>query len=398
MEPNFRKLTMQNNVEHPRHRKKGRKRFWWLAAAILLAILAFFIWGVFQTTGNAVFNYAFSNGPTYKSTDDRINVLLLGLAGGKHDGTLLTDSIIIASYSLKSHKVTLISLPRDLWVDGIKEKVNAAYELGVQRPEGGLTYASDKIDDLLGIPIHYAIRIDFAGFSRAIDLLGGVDVNVPKTFDDYNYPIAGKEDDLCGLQQQDMDLTQDQAYQYGLAPGPQKVLLAPDGKIATDDADFSCRFEHIHFNAGKNHMDGTTALKFVRSRHGNNGEGSDFARSRRQQLVIQAFREKALSASTIFNPGKISGLIGTLGDSIETNIPKDNYLDFYNLAKNLTGVDSIVLGDLGNGKSVLQVGDVGIYHAFVLVPPNDDFTQVQAYIKQKLAEDAVIATPSAKLK
>lgn len=398
MEPELKKLSMKSPAES-RSRSKRRKKRWWILAAIVL-IVGIFGYFMTQSSGSAVFQYALSaaNGPSIKSTDDRVNILLLGLAGGKHDGPLLTDSIIIASYHMKSHKVTMISVPRDLWLTGIKEKVNAAYEVGEERPEGGLDFASDKIDDVIGIPIHYAVRIDFAGFAKAVDLVGGVDVDVPKTFDDYNYPIAGKEDDLCGLQEKEVDITPEQASQSGLKPGKQKVLVGPNDKIATEAADFACRFEHLHFNKGLTHMDGETALKFVRSRMGTNGEGSDFARSRRQQLVIQAFREKALSLNTLFNPSKISGLLSTFGQSVDTNIPKDDYLEFYNIAKNIKGINTIVLGDLGNGKSVLVVGDVSKYGRFVMVPPNDDFTPVQQYIKQKLDEDAIEATPSAKPK
>src|SRR5258708_10177299 len=88
-----------------------------------------------------------------KSTDNRVNVLLLGLAGGNHDGAYLTDSIIVASYNLKTKKAVLFSIPRDLWLDNIKQKINAAYEMKMSEDEG-LKFAEDKIDDILGIPIH----------------------------------------------------------------------------------------------------------------------------------------------------------------------------------------------------------------------------------------------------
>ncbi len=399
MDNEIRKLNMKSPSFESKRKRKSSKR--WLWGVVGLALVVGFFWFLTHSAGTAVFNYALSaatGGPSIKSTDDRVNILLLGLAGGKHDGALLTDSIIIASYHLKSHKVTMISVPRDLWLDAIKEKVNAAYEVGVQRPEGGLAFASDKIDDIIGIPIHYAVRTDFAGFAKAIDLVEGVDVNVPKTFDDFNYPITGKEDDLCGLQEKELELTPEQAAQYKLKAGKQKVLVDAQDKVATTSADFACRFERLHFDKGITHMDGETALKFVRSRMGTNGEGSDFARSRRQQLVIQAFRDKALSLGTIFSPSKIGGLISTFGESVETNIPADDYLDFYNISKNLNGVSTIVLGDLGQGKSVLVVGDVSKYGRFVMVPPNDDFSPVQQYIQQKLQEDSIEATPSAQPK
>lgn len=398
MDFELKKLNMKSPIE-PRKSRERRKKRWWILG-ISVVLIGFLLYFMTHSTGNAVFQYALSaaSGPKIKSTDDRVNILLLGLAGGKHDGAMLTDSIIVASYHLKSNKVTMISIPRDLWIDGIKEKVNAAYEFGEERPEGGLVYAADKIDDVVGIPIHYAVRIDFSGFAKAIDLVDGIDVDVPKTFDDYNYPITGKEDDLCGLIEKEVELTPEQAAATKLKPGKQKVLVDASDKIATESSDFACRFEHLHFNKGINHMDGETALKFVRSRMGTNGEGSDFARSRRQQLVIQAFRDKALSLSTLFNPGKIGGLLNTFGESVDTNIPQDDYLEFYDIAKNIKGLNTIVLGDLGNGKSVLVVGDAGKYGRFVMVPPNDDYTALQQYVKTKLDEDSIEATPSAQPK
>src|SRR5260221_143781 len=172
-----------------------------IALIIVLFLVVAFFWSIFST-GSSVFTYVFSQCQPTKSDNGRVNVLLLGLAGGNHDGALLTDSIIIASYNLKNHYVTLISVPRDLWLDGISEKVNAAYEMGLSSKNGGngLKYAEDKIDDILGIPIHYGVRIDFSGFEKAIDQIGGIEVNVPNTFDDYEFPITGKEDDLCGYQ------------------------------------------------------------------------------------------------------------------------------------------------------------------------------------------------------
>lgn len=359
-----------------------------LVAAIIIIFTA--IWSFLSST-SSVFQFAFSQN-RLKSTDDRINVLLLGIAGGIHDGATLTDSIIVASYHMKSHKVTLISIPRDLWLEGAKGKVNTVYQ------NKGLKYAEDKIDDILGLPIHYGIRLDFSGFTKAIDQVGGVDVEVPNTFDDFNYPITGKENDRCGLLEKEVDLTEDQVKQMSqsgsklsVKAGKNKLLVDSNNKIATQSSDFSCRFEHIHFDKAMTHMDGVTALKFVRSRMGTNGEGSDFARSRRQQLVIQAFREKALSLETLFNPQRVIGLINTFGRSIETDIETDRILDFYSLTKKVDGVNNLVLGDLGEGKSILVVPPPFDYGgSFVLIPPNNDFSPVIEFTKAELQKQAQI--------
>lgn len=387
----------QINLQKPKERKRFLKKIKPLLILMAILFIATFIWSFFSST-SSVFKYGFGNvlNPNpLKQTDGRVNVLLLGTAGGKHDGPDLTDSIIVASYHLKSGKVTLISIPRDLWLESIKQKVNAAYVLGKEKDENktnaGLKFAEDKIDDIVGIPIHYGVRLDFDGFAQAIDQVGGINVEVPKAFDDYNYPIAGRENDLCGYREEERDFSEQEAKQLNIPVGKRKVFIDPEGKVATDSADlnFYCRFERIRFEQGVVYMNGETALKFVRSRMGTNNEGTDFARSRRQQIVIQAFREKALSIQTLANPGKVTGLISTFGDSIETDIPMDKVLEFYNLAKNVSGTTSIVLGDLGDGNSILINPPYSDYGgAYVLIPPNNDFTKIKEFIKRKLDEQA----------
>ncbi len=134
--------------------------------------------------------------------------------------------------------------------------------------------AKDSVSVILGQPVHYAMSLDFASFVRIIDALGGLEVEVERSFDDYKYPIPGRENDQCL------------------------------GEPSTKTAEFNCRYEHIHFNGGQNLMDGATALKFVRSRNGEGEEGTDFARSARQQKVINSIKQRLLSAEFIVKPWK----------------------------------------------------------------------------------------------
>lgn len=360
-------------------------KFWLLGLGVL--ILLGIIW-FFSTPHSAAIKYAFPSitGATEKEPD-RINVLLLGIAGGRHDGATLTDSIIVASYHTITHKVVLVSIPRDLWVDDVAGKVNTIYQDGL-KDDKGLAFAKEEIGKITGVPIDYAVRLDFSGFAKAIDLIGGIAVDVPRTFDDYNYPIEGKETDLCGNTEQEIDLTPEQAVVLKTEPGKKKVILTPEGKPATESADFACRYDHIHFDKGLTQMNGSIALTFVRSRMGTNSEGSDFARSRRQQLVIEAFRNKVLSLGTLGNPQKVAGLIKTLGETLETDIPLDKYLKLYSAAKDIKSVESIVLGDLGGGKTILETAPPGQYGGYVLVPPNNSFDAVRELIKQKLDDQA----------
>ena len=347
-----------NSAPGPHRGKKQNAYAKIIVLLVVLGIILYAVWWFFTASGSGVIELAF-NRNKMKEEDGRVNVLLLGNAGGKHAGASLTDSIIVASYDLKTNRATLFSIPRDLWLDNASAKVNTVYQAGKKQTGNGLKYAEDKIGEILGLPIQYGVRVDFNGFSKSIDLVEGIDVEVPKTFDDYNYPIEGKEEDLCGLAEKEVEMTQEQFKSLKLpADTPQQP--------------------------GTTYMDGTTALKFVRSRQGTNGEGSDFARSRRQQVVLDAFRSKVLSLETLLDPGKLFGLAATFGESFETDIEQSRFLDFYKLSKKLSGTDHVVLGDLGKGQSVFVVGAPGKYGAFVLVPKNDDWKIISDFVKLKL--------------
>ena len=137
-----------------------------------------------------------------------------------------------------------------------------------------------------------------------------------------------------------MDFNEEEAKKLNIESGKRKVLVLTDGQIATNSAEedkgikyFSCRYEHISFDAGKMEMNGMVALSFVRSRHGTNGEGSDFARSKRQQKMLEVVKNKILSIETLANPQKLGDLIKALGKSIDTDISIKEAVEFYKLSK-----------------------------------------------------------------
>jgi LCP family protein required for cell wall assembly len=231
-----------------------------------------------------------------QATNDRTNLLLLGIGGDGHEGALLTDSMLILSYNHQTKKATLISLPRDLWVDSLKTKINATYYYGEQQQSGGgLLLTKSATKEVTGLPIHYAFVINFEGFKQAIDLVGGIDINIHRSFDDYLYPIPGMEN----------------AY-------PEEL-----------------RYQHLHFDAGLEHMDGDRALKFVRSRHAEGEEGTDFARNQRQQQVLLALKERLVSTQTLLNPKKITELFDLYRQYIDTDILDTEYAAFAKVALTL---------------------------------------------------------------
>lgn len=345
---------------------------------------------IFLTTlsGSSVINFI-TSGTSLNSDDGRINVLLLGMAGGTHDGATLTDTILAVSYNLKTKQLHVISIPRDLWLPSLQNKANAIYQIGILQ-KNGLNLAKTVMGNVVGLPIRYGLRVDFHGFVEIVDALEGIDIDVAKTFDDYNYPITDKENDLCGYIEEERDFSEDEAKKLNIEAGKRKVFISPDGQIATDSAQedkgakyFACRYEHIHFDKGVTTMDGETALKYVRSRHGTNGEGSDFARSARQEKVIAAVRSKILSLETLTNPQKIKDLIDTLSKSIDADISLNDAAEFYKLSKDIVKTYSIVLDD-----SVLFHPSPADYGgAYVLISQDDDFSVIHEYIKRVFSED-----------
>ena len=308
-------------------RKRGRERI------RLFIIIVFLIIGsvLFYRFGSylpVLFQLLFDKEISLQNIDkktERVNVLLLGIGGGKHDGPLLTDTIIYASIDPKENKVTLISLPRDLWIPELKAKINTAYAYGeAKQPGGGILLSRAVVEKVLGQPVDYVLRVDFNGFVQAVDMLGGIDVNVERSFDDFEYPVSGKETDTCGFEGEEFE------------------------KRATESSQleaFPCRYEHIHFDKGQQVMNGQTALRFVRSRHAKGPEGSDFARSQRQEKIISAFKDKVFSLGTFLNPLKLVNLANVFEGSIDTDIKQEEYDDFIKLGRKMEKAElkSVVL-------------------------------------------------------
>ncbi|MGI8419659.1 MAG: LCP family protein [Candidatus Levyibacteriota bacterium] len=370
-----------DNVYHPksrlrpvRRRKPVRKRVF---IALILACLL--IGGVLLWRDNGILDILWStimqkDINLQEAPGKTVNLLLLGVGGGTHDGPDLTDTIIFASINPTTKKVTLVSLPRDLWVPQLRAKVNSAYTYAKENQAGNeLSYTKKLIGGIVGQPVNYAVKIDFSGFVKAVDIAGGLDINVDRTFDDYQYPISGKENSTCGLTE-----TQIASASAEIASGS-----------ASESGSFACRYEHLHFTKGKQHLDGETALKYVRSRHAMGPEGSDFSRSKRQEKVITAFKDKMFSVDTFLNPVKLVNLVTTLKESINTDIKQSEYPDFIHLAQKMKGakITSAIMdtGDNTTGRLGLLVNPPIIQeysNQWVLSPRagNGDYTEIQTYV------------------
>ncbi len=212
------------------------------------------------------------------SSGEYTNVLFVGIdARSYNSGLQNTDTIMINSYNHKTHETTMLSIPRDFFVkvpdQGHYSKINGIYAIGERKNPGhGLEYLQGVVEDITGKEIQYYGMVNLQGFVELIDTLGGVEVDVENSFTDHRYPVEGAE----------------------------------------------TRYQTISFQKGPQIMDGKTALRFVRSRYSMDaGEGSDFARARRQQRVITGVKDELLSSSTFLNPKKILNILNVLDKNIE---------------------------------------------------------------------------------
>jgi len=220
----------------------------------------------------------------------RTNILLLGMGGKNHPGGMLTDTMIVLSINYTDKKIGLISVPRDLWVPipGFgSAKINEAYADGEKNKKttgGGGALASRTVENIFGIPIHYYVSADFDGFKKAVDTLGGVDIYVEKAIYDPLYPAANM-----------------------------------------------INYDPFRIDVGQHHMDGALSLKYARSRE----TTSDFDRSRRQQQVMNAMKDKIFTLGFASNPKKITDMLNVLGDHVRTNMQASEMRTFWELIKTL---------------------------------------------------------------
>jgi len=274
--------------------RRPRRKLW--LAAIVVSFLLFIVFAgyvffqnITKGTGSDILT-SFLTLPDYgiSQTNNRTNILLLGRGGVFNDTPDLTDTLMLASVRLgENPDVTLISVPRDIWVQSLAVKINHIYKIGRERGTiESFSLPKQEIEAVLGVPVHYVAVIDYGGFIRLIDALGGIDVQIENSFTDFKFPIIGKENDECN-----------------------------------GDKTFACRYETVTFAKGPEHMDGARALKYARSRHSLDPlEGSDLARARRQQILLSAVKDKALSPATLTSYTTLVKVRDIALESIETDI------------------------------------------------------------------------------
>jgi len=258
---------------------------------------------------------------------NRQDILILGIRGNDDpNGGYLSDTILLFSYDDKTKKSSLVSIPRDLYVrvtTNKSDKINAVYELSQYRKDW-VGYVKKIFSLTTGVYIDNVVVFDFTSFKKIINDLGGIDIVLDQPFEEKN--------------------------QWGF-----------DFKLP----------------AGPNHLDGENALYFVRSRY----SSSDFDRSRRQQQVISAIKDKILQMNFITEPLKAITVLNDIRSNIKTDF---NILDTSNLIKIAKEVETV------KPKTYVISTDNYLYEtfdsngAYILLPKEDNFDKLKKFIQDIL--------------
>lgn len=325
----------------PRTRRRRPRIGRWLLLAIGLLLVA-------TIARLAIFISVVSTAPVYSmhyepfARSGRANLLILGYGGAGHDGGYLTDSLLLLSADMASGRGAQISVPRDLWVQippdsGQYAKINSAYAYGLQAGGGSVGAGGDvatlKVSQVTGLPADRWVSIDFQRFRDLVDALGGVDITVDRAF----------------------------TSQYPANDNP-----AVDPSWIT-----------VSFQAGRQHMNGETAIRYARARYATDPqEASDFARSLRQQNLTRAIVAKAIAPTSWW---RAFAVLNAVQPALRTNLSP---LDMLVLAArvNLTGSAPIGLNDT----NVLENASSADGQA-ILRPRGGDYGVIARYIAEQLA-------------
>lgn len=365
--------------------KKPKKKKWLKITLIILAVL-FVIGGVIAFRTGSVLNKISTKsnlfgslvhavpgiGDTIKGEKEgRINVLLLGMRGENvPGGGLLADTIIVVSIKPAENKVAMISVPRDFYVQipgtENKGKINEVYAHGMERgKEGGIEDMKSVIEEVAGIPIHYGVSINFRGFTDLVNAVGGIEVTLDKPFTELE---QFSQVHVCDGDKGGVFTTPTGEYEY---KKNEKGKIVAQYPLCTN-SNPECGGD-FKLPAGVNKLDGEKALCYARARY----QSSDFERAKRQQIVIQKIKDKAMSIGTLSDFEKVNGILNALGDNVVTDLEAWEMKQLFSIYQKIQNPEVV--------QRVLEDSEEGLlYHpeesngaGYILLPRGDNYDRIK---------------------
>lgn len=271
-----------------------------------------------------------------KNPDGTTNILFLGIAGANHNGENLTDTIIVATISADRTNISLDSIPRDLYIKssdtGIWRKINSIYAIDAKTDsKTGIKNLAEKTKEITGLPINYYVLLDFKGFQKVIDAVGGIDYTLKNDLNDPGFP-----NDSFG-------------------------------------------YDPLYLKAGTYHLDGALALKLSRSRHTTSG---DFSRIERQHGIIKALKDELENQKIWGNFFAVNNILNIISENIKTNITLPEFQKFNEIAKSIpdSGIISRIPDAITDSKIIYAANING---ADVLLPKDPGYSQLRAFYQGK---------------
>ena len=284
---------------------------------------------------------------------DKINFIVLGLdeRNDSLEVTQTTDTIIFVSLNLKTFKLNMVSLPRDLWSYNINTKINQIYPLSLEQPDK-FSYIKDNFKSITGQDIDHVLIVNTNNLIDFVKLIGGVDLNLDVGFIDNLYPNPD-------------------------------YIASPSANIPI--------YKTVEFKSGQIHLDESNITEFVRSRHG--GEtaalgGTDIGRIHRQQLLLEAIISKIKSNSFIPTQDQLFGLYKLWDQEITKDI---NDIQIFQIFSSISSGFS----NLSLNKIEIKIGDSQkdglIYHPtkfinsqWVYLPSDSEYKSLQEFINSSI--------------
>lgn len=373
----------------------GKKKFYkkkWVRIVAIIFVILLLVGGVLAWKTGNVLNKISSGGilkslvhsiPGVKQelkgeADGRINVLLLGMRGEDlPGGGLLADTIIVASLKPQENKISMISIPRDFYVDnpvwGNKTKINAVYAAGEENgKKEGLAQMEKVVGDITGLPIDYGASINFSGFKQLVDAIGGMDINLEKPFEE---PLQFNEAKACDayvftVPTGQYDTKKVKVYWPGTTTVKRERIIKQYPLCTNPNLECGGDFS---LPAGQQTLTGAQALCYVRSRV----TTSDFERAKRQQVVLGLIKQKLLSVGTLSDFGKLNGIADSLGDNVRSDMQPWELKKLYDLYTGMQNPQTF--------QRVLENSEEGLLYnppetkesGYILLPIGDNYDKIR---------------------
>lgn len=356
-----------------------------IISILILAVVFFaasFIWKAFGNIGKVFegnpLDILTSNTPLDEDDNGRTNILMLGTSDDEvgHEGSYLTDSIMIVSIDQDKHDAYMISIPRDLWVKygqaclaGYEGKINVAYSCfggatgDIEKDRAALKKAIPFYSNITGIDIQYAVNLNYTVFRDAVNAVGGkITVNIQSR--NSRGILDSNFDWKCGSTK---------AQKLKNCPPNGHFLQLPNGEQELDA-------EHALYLALARGVGAPTYGL----------EESNFDREQNQQLVIRAIMDKAKQVGIFSNPTTISSLLDSMGNNLRTTFGSKHINTLIKIAEDFDSDNMQSISLLDADPAVLTTGTVNGQSVVVPTAGRYDYSKLQAFIAKNLSNDPAI--------